>query len=354
MKPFLTKLLVVITLLFVAYSAIGVQNLDERLNEAQQLLTSDPKAGSQYIADLELSKEQFNETQSSRFMLYKSHSLLMTGDYKQATTLLNNLLETNQNPDVKAQAYSMLAVIYASNSEFMSAFVNIEKARLMLNDLTEDRAIKTVLANAATIYTEVGFVDKAYEYSNSYLKEVRKSGVEKELCYAFFNSGNIEIQLQNYAKARDYFSEASQKCKNADQNLFYLLASQELASINLHEGDARESLQRLELIQEQFRAIDWDIGEVSGLIKIADMHLKLKKNKEAIKYAEKAFSAETTDNYLPHKKEATRILATGYSNLGDNDKAIEYYQLYIDTERQIQLQLKQRKMAYFIAMQSME
>ncbi|WP_228638645.1 tetratricopeptide repeat protein [Kangiella koreensis] len=324
------------------------------MDEVQHLLSSDPKAGSQYIADLELSKEQFNESQSSRFALYKSHSLLMAGDYQQATALLNNLLETNQSPDVKAQAYSMLAVIFASNSEFMNAFVNIEKARLMLNDLTDSRAIKTVLANAATIYTEVGFVDKAYEYSNSYLKEVSKAGLEKELCYAYFNSGNIEVQLQSYAKAKDYFIEASKNCKSSGQDLFFLLVSQELASINITGKNTKDSLKELELIQDKFRAIDWDIGEVNGLIKIADILLKLKKNEEAVKYAEKAFAAETTDNYFPHKKEATRILATAYSNLGNNDKAIEYYQLYIDTERQIQLQLKQRKMAYFIAMQSME
>lgn len=341
-------------LLLVASGAFAVQSLEARLDEAQQLLTSDPKAGAQHIADLELSKEQFNESQSSRFALYKSHSLLMAGDYQQATTLLNNLLETNRNPDVKAQAYSMQAVIYASNSEFMNAFVNIEKARLMLNDLTDSRAIKTVLANAATIYTEVGFVDKAYEYSNSYLKEVSKAGLEKELCYAYFNSGSIEVQLQNYDKARGYFFEASKNCKSSGQDLFYLLASQELASINLSEKNGKESLKKLELIQDRFQALDWDIGEVSGLIKIADMYLKLKKNEGAVKYAERAFAAETTDDYLPHKKESTRILATAYSNLGDNNKAIEYYQLYIDTERQIQLQLKQRKMAYYLAMESIE
>lgn len=354
MRPFFTKLCIVMILLSVVSEAFAVQSLEARLDEAQQLLTSDPKAGTEYIADLELLQKQFNESQYSRFILYKSHSLLMAGDYQQATTLLNNLLETSSSPDVKAQAYSMLAVIYASNSEFMNAFVNIEKARLMLNDLTESRAIKTVLANAATIYTEVGFVDKAYEYSNSYLKEVSKTGLEKELCYAYFNSGNIEVQLQSYTKAKDYFVEASKNCKSSGQDLFFLLASQELASINLTDKNSKDSLKELELIQDKFQSIDWDIGEVNGFIKIADMLLKLKKNKEAVKYAEKAFAAETTNSYLPHKKEATRILATAYSNLENNSKAIEYYQLYIDTERQIQLQLKQRKMAYFIAMQSMK
>ncbi|MBD3654824.1 hypothetical protein [Kangiella sp.] len=354
MKPFIIKLCITLALLLFASLAISVQSLEDKLNEAHRLLTSNPEVSGKHLKELESEQSNFNEVQKERFLLYKSHNLLLEGKHSESILYLNRLLEGSNNKATKAQAYSMLAVVYTNTSEFMNAFVSIEKARLMLDGLTDEKAIKTVLANAATIYTEVGFVDKAYEFSNSYLKEVSKAGIAKELCYAYFNSAYIEIQLQNYEKAQEYFSIALNNCEKSKQELFFTVASQEIASILLMKENDINHLNKLKELQDKIKDINWDIAEVGGLIKIAEANLRLKKNKEAIKYAEKAFSAETTDNYLPHKKEATRILATGYSNLGDNDKAIEYYQLYIDTERQIQLQLKQRKMAYFIAMQSME
>lgn len=330
------------------------QSLEERLDEAHQLLTSDPKGSAKFLNNLEGDQSKFTEAQKNRFLLYKSHNLLMSGDYEQAALYLNKLLESSRNINAEAQAYSMLAVIYASNSEYMNAFVNIEKARLLLNDLTDEKAIKTVLANATTIYTEVGFIDKAYEFSNNYLKEVNKQGLEKELCFAYYNSGNIELQLQGISKAKDYFTLATENCKKANQELFYILASQELASISVEEKKEAMYLNELQQLQKKVRAINWDIGEASGLIKIADVYLTMNENKKAIEYARESLEVKSTNQYLPHKKESTRILASAYSNLGNNKKAIEYYQLYIDTERQIQLQLKQRKMAYYIAMQSME
>jgi len=339
-------------LLFVAQWPVAAQSLEEKLNEAHRLLTSNPEQSGQYLKELELKQSDFDVSQKERFLLYKGHNLLLEGKHDESILYLNKLLEESKNKGTKAQAYSMLAVVYTNTSEFMNAFVSIEKARLMLDGLTDERAIKTVLANAATIYTEVGFVDKAYEFSNSYLKEVSKSGVVKELCYAYFNSGHIEIQLQNYDKAKDYFSIAIDNCKESQQELFHSVASQELTSISIMQKNDMELLKKLETLQSKIERINWDVAETGGLLKIAEANLRFKKNEQAVKYAEKAFRAESTDNYLPHKKESTRILATAYSNLGDNNKAIEYYQLYIDTERQIQLQLKQRKMAYFLAMQS--
>lgn len=354
MKTFTKFSCGLLALTFLALEVYGNQSLEERLDEAHQLLTSNPKSSAEFLDKLERDQNKFTEPQKSRFLLYKSHNLLMLGDYEKATLYLNKLLESSKNINAKAQAYSMLAVIYASNSEYMNAFVNIEKARLLLNDLTDDKAIKTVLANATTIYTEVGFIDKAYEFSNSYLKEVNKQGLEKELCYAYYNSGSIELQLQSDDKAKDYFTLARENCKKADQEIFYILASQELASISVEEQKEATYLNELKELQKKVQAIDWDIGETSGLIKIADVYLKMNENEHAIEYARQSLDAKSTNQYLPHKKESTRILASAYSNLGNNKKAIEYYQLYIDTERQIQLQLKQRKMAYYIAMQSME
>lgn len=332
--------------------AVSVQSLEDKLNEAHRLLTSNPEESGRYLHELESEQSDFSEAQKERFLLYKGHNLLLEGKHDESILYLNRLLEANNSKAIKAQAYSMLAVVYTNSSEFMNAFVNIEKARLMLDGITDEKAIKTVLANAASIYTEVGFVDKAYEYSNSYLKEVSKGGIEKELCYAYFNSAYIEMQLQNHEKAQEYFSIALNNCKESKQELFHAVASQEMASILIMKESDVQHLNELKELQDKIQDINWDVAEVGGLIKIAEANLKLKKNEEAIKYAEKAFATETTDSYLPHKKEATRILATAYSNLGNNSKAIEYYQLYIDTERQIQLQLKQRKMAYFIAMQN--
>ncbi|WP_018623809.1 tetratricopeptide repeat protein [Kangiella aquimarina] len=354
MKALIKKSCITLALLFFASVAISVQSLEEKLNEAHRLLTSSPEESGRYLSELEAEQLNLNDNQKERFLLYKGHNSLLQGKHDESILYLNKLVEESKNKAAKAQAYSMLAVVYTNTSEFMNAFVNIEKARLMLDGLTDEKAIKTVLANAATIYTEVGFVDKAYEYSNSYLKEVGKSGVEKELCYAYFNSAYIEIQLQNYEKAQEYFSIALDNCEKSKQKLFHTVAAQEIASLLIMKDNDVSHLESLKNLQDEIQEINWDIAEAGGLIKIAEANLKLKKNEEAVKYAEKAFTTKTTDSYLPHKKEATRILATAYSNLGNNDKAIEYYQLYIDTERQIQLQLKQRKMAYFIAMQSME
>lgn len=151
MKALIKKSCITLALLFFASVAISVQSLEEKLNEAHRLLTSSPEESGRYLSELEAEQLNLNDNQKERFLLYKGHNSLLQGKHDESILYLNKLVEESKNKAAKAQAYSMLAVVYTNTSEFMNAFVNIEKARLMLDGLTDEKAIKTVLANAATI-----------------------------------------------------------------------------------------------------------------------------------------------------------------------------------------------------------
>ncbi|NVK21924.1 MAG: hypothetical protein HWD86_05355 [Kangiellaceae bacterium] len=302
-----------------------------------------------HLSKVESNKALLTPEQLDKFHLYSGHSQMMSGLYDDALNSFDKILATSQDNNYQARAKVLKGVVQASQGQYIDAFVNIEAANGMLSELSDNLARKDVLVNIVNVYVSTGLIDKAYPYSKHLLKVIIPEQDPKDYCFAYYNAGKIELLMEKYDVARHNFSIAKKNCQLAEQKLYQYYLVEESARISLHDNDPNTAYNLVKNKLKDIETFGWDMLISSFHITLSEMALEKKAVEESVGLGEKGYKLAKKLNYLPLIKESARVLAKAYSQRENEKKAVEYYQEYIDAERKFKIQMRQRKLAYYMA-----
>lgn len=350
----MTKVLAIGLMIILSQTVTAVENelisYESQLETIELIKTSNPQLAKTMLKELESSLSKLNEEQRDLYHLYYAHSLAITGEYDQSQRELENLALTATTPDLKARAHSLLSNIYLFEGEYKDAFIHSARSLENLNSLDEDKLHKfAVLQNASSLFKQSGLLTKAMEYSRQMLSIAEKQKDIVKLCVSNYEMASWEIEKSSVEIADIRIKAAEDFCNKTNDDIFKVLVAELRAKYYLLLDKPRSAVDSLQAWEARVAEINYK--SLSNLydIKLSESYLAAGEVDKALHYANSAYKRTKQYNDSTRLMEACKILASIYSEKNDLEKSVEYYQEYMQLEKQLEIITNQRKMAHYMA-----
>lgn len=348
------KILALCMFVLVSKTASGNEqetiNYDDQLQTLELIKTSNPQLAREMLKELESSLTKLSDEQRDLYKLYYAHSLAIMGKYNQSQRELENLALTATTIDLKARAHSLLSNIYLFEGEYKDAFLHSARSLENLANLDEKKLHKfAVLQNASSLYKQSGLLTKAMEYSRQMLSIAEKQKDVLKLCVGNYEMASWEVEKSSVEIADLRLKSAESYCDKTGDDIFKILVAERRAQYFLLLKDQQSAIENLIMWEGRVKEIDYKSLSNLFEIKLSEAYLEAGNVDKALNYANSAYERTKEYNDSTRLMEACKLLASIYSELNDLEKSVEYYQEYMQLEKQLEIITNQRKLAYYMA-----
>lgn len=168
--------------------------LTDCINYLERLMEIDPRHKHRYMRDLV-------EVYSER------------GEWDKATSILDHLIETTDNPALLALAYREKAHIATFKGNFQDAHKLIDMSMAVALKSRNFADVAGAYLTKGTIYWAEGKLKKALENYKKTLETVLMHNIKGRNCIVYGNIGLIMYELGNLDEAARWYFEALEHCK---------------------------------------------------------------------------------------------------------------------------------------------
>lgn len=288
----------------------------------------------QYDLAAESYEEAIQFQASTDRRLKKAQSLKNNKNYQEA---LSEFLALEKATDAKPlQEFKILRGLgqtYALMGDPTKAIASYEQALQDQAKVADSQLKTTVQSELAELYNKMGAIEKAEEL---YKTTIATSSADNPV----LNINAQSTAASFYNSNQNYTEEIALRKKNIAQieelknkpKVAGYLALDSLASKT--SVQANESVSTPELLEDMDEMVVVESApEISTTqgeqLKIGEALIKLNKEDEAIDYLKTSLEEATSSNDLEVQKEASRELYTLYRKRGENQKALDYNDIYI-------------------------
>ncbi|MFN8469794.1 MAG: tetratricopeptide repeat protein [Caldilineaceae bacterium] len=260
------------------------------------------------------------------------------GEQSDAIKLLEQVLEIGRRMGDRvmvARSLGNLGLAHSQLGEFREALALHEQTLSIYRELDERRGIATSLGNVAMTYTALGDPCRALEFHNEQLTITQEIGDRRGESIALGNLGNAYSALGELHKAIELYKQQLAIAREICDREGEAYACSNLGAAYAHLGDNKEAA---DLLMQQL-AISQEIGDREGQHR-ALMNLGIVMADVGYTYLAKelflkciALAREVCDRH----GEALGCWNLGlvYAQEGDIGGAIDYMQVRVDYEREI-------------------
>jgi DNA-binding CsgD family transcriptional regulator len=299
------------------------------LNEAAyQLRTSEPALA------LTLARKAKTLSEDDQLLVGKTNItlaqlLLYTGETDSAEFLLKEasriFLTVNDSAQL-AKSYFELGTLYYYESKDSLALENFFKALPMLQTMNDLRGLAFLYNNLSNLVSYMDDAEGAIDYMLKAIDLKMQLGEEALLGTSYHNLGRLYYRLGNVDMAINYF-RMSLRVKKKYNNIKGLASTyNSLAGIQLKLKRNDSAI----FYHQEAIAIDRQLQDMPGLandvLSLADSYFELGNFKKAAQYSLEALTYAEEPRLI---RDARQVVAESYQRMGDYQKALEYYQLYM-------------------------
>ena len=238
------------------------------------------------------SQAEARMTKEAHILYQEACNYEYKGDYATAIDIIQKALNINGDD---AMLYTKIAGLYADAGNYEEALGAYKKAvRLRPND--------------AFIYISIGNILQTMgDYENAYNSFMQAQQIYPEYKYNYLNLANIEYFRKNYKNAIEYYTTFL----NAYPE--HLEASENLANVYYASGQPEKACDIYAALYKKYPTAFKDYTHYGLAL------FDTKQYKAASEILTRALEDNKEDEVVLAK------LALSYQNLGNNDKALEYY-----------------------------
>jgi PAS domain S-box-containing protein len=223
----------------------------------------------------------------------------LRGDYSKALKYFQLSLTNHENinylPGI-AKGYNNIGLVHWKQINYDRALEYFQRALDIFNELEHSRDMGGCFNNMAIIYKKQGKYSEALKYYNKSLDILYKLDDKKGIALCFNNMGMLYEKINKLDLALDYYQKALELKILVDDRQGISSSYSNLASVN-------------NKIAEQ----------------INNSAEKIKKYKQAIKYAHLGLSIANSVGALYQEMESYEILSISYEGLGQFDKSLKCF-----------------------------
>jgi diguanylate cyclase (GGDEF)-like protein len=318
-------------------------DIQNRLNLAEQSRTSSPLQSQQIIDELTLQTDQMSLQQMHQLTFIKAYLFAIKGELDAAIELAKSL-DNSPFIDSKIKANLLLANMYEAIKQHQLAYSYLYKALLDAKNNADDMLRANVYTVATQLHISAGVYDKALQYARR-IAEVSNSVRHK--CISDVLQIHALIRLNN-SYPDEILVNAKEACRQANEPLMSHTLDQFKAEVDIHSAPAAVKASMLKMLPE-LEQIGFPYAILRSRYHLGYAQLQLNElsaaREELLKVQQLAIRLR--DSRI--ENEALLLLARLHEKTGDTPAAVAAYKQHIAALNTYINEYKQRSVAYHLA-----
>ncbi len=345
MRLFRWQQILLILVTFYAGQVFAAGKIDDLLEQADKVRSSDRVSFNRVMSELATHKSQMSSEQFNVLQLLEGYKAGIEGNYKSAETLLNQLINSDALLEVRFRAAFTLANIQSLSRNFVPAFTNLNLALSWIDKIEKPELRVQVLISAAYTYSESGLFDE----SQSYILQARQNTLtDRDSCLlGLLYRQNMHSRNETYEG--EQVSEIEQACNSANERLA-------LAFMTALDSQLLESKQQhaaaYTLLQDGLAAAEQ--SKYPRLI--ADYYLGLARTSYALKevtsatlYLDKIHAMSQSLGFSMPLVRSYELQTQIAEESNDISRALKFHKLFLKADRSLLDSRSEQQIAYHLA-----
>ncbi len=252
-----------------------------------------------------------------------AESTYWRGEPDSAEIELNALLrsaEARGDATTAGRAVTALAVVAYRNSDY-DALQRLGAQALTMPLRPADRfRANNILGLGA--YYQSRYQDAAPFFDRA-IEEARRNGDSLDAAKSTMNRGLVDVELGEYARARDRFVATLLTTRSLDPRT----AGKALANLGMLDtkvGDPVAAIARLDSARTIYRAIDYGPGEVNALGQLGVAYGAMGEPQRALAALDSSIIAAREQGLAQEEASGLQLIAEQYQAAGDLSRALDY------------------------------
>jgi len=335
------------------------ESIESMLNEAEALnITAPLTEGWSVIRQLLTRIDQATPRQQGRIELLATRNLALQGKTEEAMAMARSLAAREDYSDLQLSGLRILANLAMNSGQFDVAFVNLDRALKLLEEIDVPSEAVTVYGLASQFYSDAGDATRAIEFGLRALENARRAGVDRLECLALFRLSIAYQEADRLDDANDAAERALPFCDSSGDPVA-------LGVIRLQIGDLRIEAGQLqsadELLNQALASLadSYRVGEAGTRVIMAKLALARGQPAEAMKHIQAVLPEARQQNWGEVLEPAYAHAANAAEQLGNLREALEYRRLHLSAleqnlERAGSLRLAMAQVRFDVTLQEQE
>ena len=341
-----TRWLFVVAALLPAVSAASTAQVDEWLREAEAVRSARPARLAELLVDLDGAQASATPTQREHLAYLHAYADTYAGRYASGLAEARHLVETSNDPDVRARARSLIVSIHGLSRHFTEGLRELDALHDSLGEVRDDGVRRQALFASAGLYRQVGQYALAIRDLDHMLE---RSGAlnERERCFATQLRQESRQAAGNAPDAEEIQAVVDQ-CLAAGEPLVASIARLSLARGVEHAGNPAEAIAMLRGWLGEMEATRYPrlVTEVHSAL--AEWLAATGDAAGAHRHATRAVAEATDATSLLPLTTAHRVLFELAEARGDARTALYHYRRFAEADKAYLNDVKAREFAYQI------
>jgi len=335
------------------------ESIESMLNEAEALnITAPLTEGWSVIRQLLTRIDQATPRQQGRIELLATRNLALQGKTEEAMAMARSLAAREDYSDLQLSGLRILANLAMNSGQFDVAFVNLDRALKLLEEIDVPSEAVTVYGLASQFYSDAGDATRAIEFGLRALENARRAGVDRLECLALFRLSIAYQEADRLDDANDAAERALPFCDSSGDPVA-------LGVIRLQIGDLRIEAGQLqsadELLNQALASLadSYRVGEAGTRVIMAKLALARGQPAEAMNHIQAVLPEARQQNWGEVLEPAYAHAANAAEQLGNLREALEYRRLHLSAleqnlERAGSLRLAMAQVRFDVTLQEQE
>lgn len=345
------KLVLILMMLLCVTTVEGVENKDytTELVEIEKKLLNDLPASRERLNLIGQHKDDLSVKERQHHKLLSAHLLFMMNDVDKAKLYLEELPSDQVSPDHDARKQMLLSAIYHHKGESVKAFIAVDRSLSLMEKLNSERYKSKILIGAVGIYKDADLIEFALEYGRRAITLANESKNGETMCLASYEMGTIELLTKNYKMAENRLLTAKEYCGKEKIVVASFAIEYSLMQLKIETGKIESAEAIAKDLHAKVEDYGWDVLRSATKTLYGRLLLKKGEFELAKNFGEAGYKLAKKVEDKKRTEKAAALLAEVYTELGDNDEAVNYYKEYMELNVQGKVRTRQRKLAFDIA-----
>ena len=345
MQLFRWQQILLLMVTFYVGQVFAAGKIDDLLEQADKVRSSDRVSFNRVMTELTANKSQMSAEQFNFLQLLEGYKAGIEGNYKDAESLLNQLINSDALLEIRFRAAFTLANIQSLSRNFVPAFTNLNLALSWIDKINKPELRVQVLISAAYTYSESGLFDE----SQSYIAQARQNTLtDRDSCLlGLLYRQNMHAKNETY-RAEDVV-EIKDACNRANERLALAFMTGLDAQLL---ADTQQHASALVLLQNNLAAAEQSkyprlIAEY--YLGLARTSYAIKDNAAAVMYLDKIHAMSQSLGFSMPLVRSYELQTQIAEEVNDTVRALKFHKLFLKADRSLLDSRSEQQIAYHLA-----
>ena len=323
------------------------EEIDNFLIATEDIRSTDFQLFSENLQNLKASQNIFSPFQQCYYSYLLAYKLGLSGKFNHATTQLLELFDQCESLKIKIRLKGLLSNLYVISGNYHQGISSLDYVISNIDEINDKTTKHIAYTGAFIVYELVSQPELSKKFAQLLIND---NPSNKYLCKGQVYKYMAILKLNYQGSLDNEIENVIEKCIKTGEELYGQLLNIVLVNYRFKKANTKEQINKLykKLLESEndIEAIKYRnlIGIKNTLL--SQMHDKLGRSSQALKYADLAIENSASIGTTEHKIDALQVLINHYQNALDYKSANQYLLEKNKAEKKLYSDKQAKLMAY--------